>query len=220
MKIAQVCPYDFAYPGGVVSHVMALERYLTQMGHQIKVIAPASETVLALGDRFIAMGKPLPVPTSGSIARISLSLRLAPTIKQILAREEFDIIHLHEPFVPMLCISMLCLSNTTNIGTFHAAEGKPGYHLGWPISLIWVRRLARKLHANIACAQASLEYAAQFIPGPYEMIPDGIDLERFSPHVAPIDGFSDGKLNILFVGRLERRKGLDYMLKAYQKVRL
>ena len=220
MKIAQVCPYDFAYPGGVVSHIIALERYLTQMGHQIKVIAPASKTVSALGDRFIAMGKPLPVPTSGSIARISLSLRLAPRIKELLAREEFDIIHLHEPFRPMLCLSVLRLSNTVNIGTFHAAEGEPGYHLGWPFGLIWVRRLARKLHGNIACAQASLEYAARFIPRSYEMIPDGIDLEKFSPNVAPIDRFYDGKLNILFVGRLEHRKGLDYMIEAYQKVKL
>ncbi|GAI58499.1 unnamed protein product, partial [marine sediment metagenome] len=36
---------------------------------------------------------------------------------------------------------------------------------------------------------------------------------------SPIDEFCDGKLNILFVGRLEKRKGLNYLLEAYKRVK-
>ncbi len=53
MKIALVCPYDFAYPGGVAQHICSLERHLTEMGHEVKVIAPASKDVALFGDRFI-----------------------------------------------------------------------------------------------------------------------------------------------------------------------
>jgi hypothetical protein len=69
MKIALVCPYDFAYPGGVAHHICSLERHLTEMGNEVKVIAPASKDVNIFGDRFIPIGRPLPIPTSGSVAR-------------------------------------------------------------------------------------------------------------------------------------------------------
>ena len=69
MKIALVCPYDFAYPGGVAHHICSLERHLTEMDNEVKVIAPASKDVNIFGDRFIPIGRPLPIPTSGSVAR-------------------------------------------------------------------------------------------------------------------------------------------------------
>ena len=73
MKIALVSPYDFAYPGGVLNHITNLEQQLTRMGHDVKIIAPASKAVPALGERFIPIGSPRPVPVSGSVARITLT---------------------------------------------------------------------------------------------------------------------------------------------------
>ncbi len=125
MKIALVCPYDFAYPGGVANHICSLDSHLTRMGHEVKVIAPASKDITLFGDRFIAIGKPLPLPTSGSIARVALSLRLRPNVKDVLEEEKFDIIHLHEPLMPSLCTSVLRFSCTANVGTFHAFDGSP-----------------------------------------------------------------------------------------------
>ena len=132
MKIALVSPYDFAYPGGVVNHIASLERHLTRMGHEVKVIAPASKAVISFGDRFIPIGRPRPIPSSGSILRITISLRLASSIKAILEKEKFDIVHLHEPFMPMLCSSVLRFSDVPNIGTFHACDGKPDQRLHQP----------------------------------------------------------------------------------------
>ncbi|MFC2034684.1 glycosyltransferase family 4 protein [Chloroflexota bacterium] len=219
MKIALVSPYDFAYPGGVTIHISALERHFTKMGHEVIVIAPAANTVSTFGDRFIPIGKPRPVPTSGSIARITISLRLASTIKAVLSREKFDIIHLHEPFMPMLCSAVLRFSNTVNIGTFHACHGSPGYDWGKPISTWMLNRRRHKLHGKIAVSKPAMNYASKYIPGYYNIIPNGIDLEHFSPDVSPIEEFCDGKQNILFVGRLERRKGLIYLIKAYQHIK-
>ncbi len=120
MKIALVSAYDFAYPGGVANHISCLEHYFTRMGHEVKVIAPASKAVSTFGDRFIPIGKPRPVPSNGSIARITVSLRLSSRIKAVLDEENFDIIHLHEPLCPMLCTNVLRFSQTANVGTFHA----------------------------------------------------------------------------------------------------
>ena len=219
MKIALVSPYDFAYPGGVVNHISALECRFTQMGHDVRVIAPASKAVTTVGDRFIPIGKPRPIPTSGSIARITISLRLASIIKAVLSEEKFDIIHLHEPFMPMLCSAVLRFSNVPNIGTFHACDGKPGYNFGRPISTIMLNRRLHKLDGKIAVSKSAMGYASKYVPGYYNIIPNGIDLEHFSPDVSPMEEFCDGKHNILFVGRLERRKGLIYLIKAYQQVK-
>lgn len=68
MKIALVCPYDFVYPGGVANHIRSLEHRLTEMGNEVKVIAPASKGVTLFGDRFIPIGRPLSLLTSGSVA--------------------------------------------------------------------------------------------------------------------------------------------------------
>jgi len=219
MKIALVSPYDFAYPGGVTHHISCLEHQLTLMGHQVKVIAPSSRRVPDFGDRFIPIGKPRPIPASGSIIRITISLRLAATIKAVLDRENFDIIHLHEPFMPMLCTAVLRFSHTVNVGTFHACHGRPGYNFGRPVSTIMLKRRRRKLDDKIAVSKPAMEFASKYVPGDYTIIPNGVDLEHFSPDVSPIDKFCDGKLNILFVGRLESRKGANYLIKAYKQVK-
>ncbi|GAF84267.1 unnamed protein product [marine sediment metagenome] len=64
-----------------------------------------------------------------------------------------------------------------------------------------------------------MEFANKHLPGNYTIIPNGVDLEHFSPDVSPIDEFCDGKVNILFVGRLEKRKGLNYLLEAYRQAK-
>jgi len=219
MKIALISPYDFAYPGGVSYHVSSLEQHFTRMGHQVKVIAPSSKAINGLGDRFIRMGRPWPIPTSGSVSRITISQTLFRAIKSVLDKEEFDIIHLHEPLMPMLCIHVLRLSQTANVGTFHAYNGKPGYELGKPVTTMMLRRWFAKLDGKIAVSKPAMEFVNEYFPGQYSIIPNGIDLEHFSPDVPPIDEFCDGKANILFVGRLEKRKGLNYLLEAYRIIK-
>ncbi len=219
MKIALVSPYDFAYPGGVTNHIFYLEHYFTKMGHEVKVIAPASKAVPDFGDRFIPIGKPRPIPVSGSIARITISPWLSSRIKAVLDQEEFDIIHLHEPLMPMLCTTVLRLSNTPNIGTFHASGARAWYNYGSPLVKLLLKKWFRKLDGKIAVSGLAMDCISKHFPGYYNIIPNGVDLEHFSPDVLPIDEFCDGKLNILFVGRLEKRKGLNYLLKAYQQVK-
>ena len=62
MKIALVSPYDFSYPGGVGNHISALEHQFTKMGHDVRIIAPASKAISAFGDRLIRIGRPWPYP--------------------------------------------------------------------------------------------------------------------------------------------------------------
>ncbi len=218
MKIALVSPYDLTYTGGVVNHITALDRELTRMGHEVRVIGPASKPVTSFGDRFIAMGRPWPYPSSGSVARITLSPWLSYQAKTVLEREKFDIIHLHEPLCPFLCTAVLIVSETTNIGTFHAMDSR-GYSQWKPLTATILKRLFPKLDGRIAVSEPAKKSISRHFPGDYTVIPNGVDLNHFSPDVLPPERFSDGKMNILFVGRLEKRKGLNYLLEAYAQIR-
>jgi len=218
MKIALVSPYDFASPGGVVSHISCLERQFTRMGHDVKIIAPASKAD-KLGDRFIRMGTPRPVPVSGSIARVTMSLWLESTIKEVFEREKFDICHLHEPLMPTLCTTILRLKKAPMVGTFHASGGKPWYTMFSPVMKWYFDRWFRKLDGRIAVSKVALQYVNKYFPADFSIIPNGVDTHHFNSSVLPIDRFDNGKTNILFVGRLEKRKGFDYLLEAYRLIK-
>ncbi|MBI4334957.1 MAG: glycosyltransferase family 4 protein [Chloroflexi bacterium] len=214
MKIGLVSPYDYSYPGGVTIHVSQLARQFQARGHTVKVVAPCSKPPADdLRECVIPVGHhPVPVPSGGSIARITLSLKLSGTVRRLLQKEDFDVVHMHEPFTPMLPVTFLRLSDYLNIATFHAYHSKPrGYGLAKFILRKWVRRL----HGRVAVSEPARKFVARHFPGDYRIIPNGIDLGQFSPLVEPMDCLGDGKLNIVFVGRLEKRKGLDYLLKAF-----
>jgi phosphatidylinositol alpha-mannosyltransferase len=219
MKIALVSPYDFGSPGGVVSHISCLEQQFTRLGHEVKIIAPASKAISSIGDRFIRIGTPRPIPVSGSIARITLSLWLDHKIKEVFEQEKFDICHLHEPLMPMLCTSVLRLKKTPMVGTFHASGGKPWYIMFTPIGSWYLKRWFRKLDARITVSKVALDYVSKYFPAEYEIIPNGVDTSHFHAGVKPVDKFNDEQTNILFVGRLEKRKGFDCLLEAYKLIK-
>ena len=216
MKIALVSPYDWTVPGGVNSHCAHLREEFVERGHEVRIVAPASKTVR--DPDVITIGKrPVSVPASGSLARISLSLTLAPAVRRCLAEERFDVVHVHEPFMPVLPIHFLRYSTAVNVGTFHASREKKQFFYTW--GRRHLRRWARRLDGKIAVSQAAARFVEEYFPGYYNIIPNGVDVEHFAAAREPLPQFQDGKLNILFVGRPEKRKGLDYLLKAFERVK-
>lgn len=222
MKIALVSPYDYPYPGGVTKHISALYDCFQRLGHEVKIIAACSNGGDDVPDHVIKVsGFVAPVPFSGSVARISLAPSIYRRVKRLLRREQFDVIHIHEPMTPALPLVVLrhckVVPDAVIVGTFHAyRESSAGYSYGRPI----FGRFIQRLDGRIAVSEASRDYIAQYFPGEHIIIPNGIDLARFSdPSLAPIGRFSDGKLNILFVGRLEKRKGFRHLLAAFARVK-
>ena len=217
MKIAMVSPYDFTWPGGVTAHVAQLARELGRSGHEVQVLAPHSPSRESQdADLHVPLGRSVPLPSGGSIARVSLSWWLYPKVRALLRKEQFDVIHLHEPMAPILPLCVLEFSDSVNVGTFHASYARQHlYRITHPI----IKRWQQRLHGNIAVSPAARRYVNNTFPGDYEIIPNGIDFKHFSTDVAPMPQYQDGKINILFVGRLEKRKGLRYLLEAYGKLK-
>lgn len=215
MKIALVSPYDYAYPGGVNNHVYHLQQQFQKMGHTVKIIAPCSRDDLSSEDVYI-VGKPVPIPASGSIVRTPVSPMLSGKIKSILKKENFDIVHIHEPLFPPVSLNVLRFSNSVNVGTFHASRSRSwGYRYWKPLLKRWFRRL----HGKIAVSVPAMKFISKYFPAYYNIIPNGIEIDHFMADVPKLEQFCDGKFNILFVGRLEKRKGLIYLLEAFRHLK-
>jgi len=217
MKIGMIAPYDYSHPGGVINHASYLAHHLHLLGHDVKIIAPMRKKGTRYFDEDVtSVGRPLPIPYGGTTARIPLSPWLPYQVKRVLDRESFDIIHLHEPFIPMLCLSSLIESQTVNVGTFHACHDRSfGYWVGQPI----MHKLGKKLHGKIAVSQPALTYIQRYLQAEYRIIPNGVDTQNYKPEGPVRKEFCDGKLNILFVGRLEERKGVADLIHACSLVK-
>ena len=216
MRIALISAYDFAHPGGVTEHVRHLAAGLRRRGHDVTVLAPCSDKESCASEQdFVAVGRPFPIPMHGSVARITVSLHLTNRIKHYVRDSAFDLIHYHEPLMPVLPVTALRFSRTVNVGTFHAfARSNVGYYYGKPL----LKRYVRRLHARIAVSNPAREFVTHYFPGDYRVIPNGIDVGRFQ-NQPPYPELRDGMCNILFVGRLEYRKGLGYLLRAFQQLK-
>ena len=216
IKIALVSAYDYAFPGAVTDHVRNLASHLAAQGHTVRVIAPSSDPDRMAGSDFIPMGRPVPIPSGGSIARISLSVWLLPRIRALLRDESFDIVHLHEPFSGFLPVSALSVSDAVNIATFHTYRGTRLWRMG---ATRLARPYFRKLHGRIAVSEPAREFISGHFPGNYEIIPNGVRVAAYSNGAVPFPHLSDGMVNLLFVGRLEKRKGLKHLLGAFSKLK-
>ncbi len=219
MRVMLVSPYDFDHPGGVNNHIRHLARQLRRRGHGVTILAPGTASDEASREegevRIYRIGRPVPIPSNGSVARISLSPRLARRVRQILGQERPDVIHLHEPFLPALPLTVLHLARTATVGTFHASGSNAGglvYFYARPI----LRRFAARLDARIAVSRAARDFVAPYFPGTYRIVPNGVDLERFQARGPGVPELEDGRPTLLFVGRFEEpRKGFRTLLRAY-----
>ncbi len=220
MRIALVSPYDYSVPGGVNKHISYLATQFAQLGHYTRILVPSSDKQVADERVINASSSIIPIPFAGSIARISLSPRIYRRTKRILQEGNYDVLHLHEPLTPTLPLAVLrhrdLVPHAICVGTFHAyREVSRAYYYGKPI----FRRFFKRLDGQIVVSQPARQYHERYFPASYTVIPNGVDTELFGrADLHPIPEFMDGRPNILFVGRLERRKGLWHLIDAFAQV--
>jgi phosphatidylinositol alpha-mannosyltransferase len=214
MKIGIVTPYAYPMPGGVNDHVGSLYRVLRARGHDVRIITSSHGLQKASEGDIIRVGKGFSVPFNGSMGTITLSPTYLQQMRQILERERFDVLHYHEPFVPFLSLVTLTLSTSVNVGTFHAFGG---LSISYEFGKRALGHYAKKLHGRIAVSPAARHFISRYFPGEYKIVPNGVEPARYQRAV-PIARYRDGVPNILFVGRMEPRKGLIHLLRAFRKL--
>ena len=215
MKIGLVCPYIYPEAGGVAQHVRFLYENLRLHGHDVRVLTASHGPQRSSEGDIIRLGVGFSVPINASVGTLTFSPRYLSQISAMLEREQFDVLHFHEPFVPFLSLFLLRESTSVNVATFHAYAGfSPSYEFGSRA----LGGYAKRLHGRIAVSAAARHFIDRFFPGDYKVIPNGVDVGRFA-NAVPIARWQDGTPNVLFVGRHEPRKGLIDLLKAHRILR-
>ena len=217
MKIALVSPYDVSHPGGVSEHISHLRNEFTRVGHEVTIIAPRGKTGgLEVGDGFYGVGRTVTIPGNGSMVRLTFDVTLYAAVKALMRREQFDVVHLHEPLTPVLPYMVLLNSTAVNVGTFHAFRASNPWYTAFKPYMTFV---LSRLDGRVAVSDPARAFVSQYFEGPYEIIPNGIDINRFAG-AEPFPWAFDGVPRILFVGRYnERRKGFRYLLRAMPLLR-
>lgn len=213
MKIGIVSQSYYPKPGGVTEVVAHSARELRRRGHDVTVITAAYSVGDGSEPGVIRIGRNLLLPVNGAWVNVTAGVGLKRQLRSIFEQGAFDVVHTHCPLVPTLPILTLQITGCGHrtVGTFHAAADR---HPGYSLFRRPLLKLAGRLDARIAVSPSAEKFARRYFPGRYETIPNGIDCERFNPHVEPLERWRDDRLNILFVGRMDRRKGLPYLFHA------
>ena len=216
MKIALVSPYDTAHPGGVFEHIGHLRTEFVRQGHDVTVLAPRGRKGgLEVRDGFYGIGRTVPIPANGSTVRVTFDVTLYTAVKALLRQEQFDVIHLHEPLIPVLPYLVLLNSRSVNVATFHAFRASSPWYTAFKPYMTF---MMSRLDARIAVSEPARDFVSQYFHGPYDIVPNGIDVHRFRD-IEPFTWARDGIPRILFVGRYnEPRKGFKYLLRAMPSI--
>ena len=207
-----MCPYAWDRHGGVQSHVAGLAAALGRRGHQVLVVAPGRSRLRSRVPVEL-VGAPVLVPANRSIAPIAFGPRVARRVAAALQRFHPDVLHVHEPLIPSTSLLALLTTKVPAVGTFHATAARSsGYAVGRPL----LQRVATRLTVRAAVSAAARDFAARYFPGDYASTPNGIDFRRFA-EAAPED--LGPERAILFLSRLERRKGVAVLLGARAQLR-
>lgn len=228
MRVVLVSPYALDVVGGVQAHVRALGRALLRTGDEVLVVGPSRDgrAVIDATSEDPAMhvvGRTLSVPANGSRAPVSLDPAAALRLRHLLRRAAPDVVHVHEPLVPLLGPAALTAGAGARVATFHAsADGGTLPRLYRAVRRPG-RRIVAEAHALTAVSPIAAAFHARILGldvGRFSVVPNGVDVARFAgartdvdPRPDPPDG-----VRLVFLGRLEPRKGADVAVRAFLRL--
>ena len=221
MKVGIVVPYSWSFWGAVVEHAELQADALRGLGLDVRLVIgndPPGSFTRVLHPRLgrhdappaevIPIGRSVIVPANGSLPNIILSPRSVLRMRRVLEREQFDLIHVHEPMTPTPGVAALAMARCPIVATFHASGELSWLKLAKPL---WGFLMDRIDH-RIAVSEPARESAARYFPGDYDLVPNGVLVPE---HAEP----GGRKEQIVFAGRQEPRKGLQVLLRAWPEIR-
>jgi len=213
MKILQCSDSYLPHPGGVSEHLHYLSVALRRRGHNVTILAPEYPERYEDPSFVKRIGRVVYFKGNKSTITFTFHPLLPYLVNDFIRKENFEIVHTHGPFGWNLPYWAFHLSRGLNVATLHTTF--TGFNFYSLAKLFFKREFQRRMDGLIFVSKTAFESAFPHFPLNYKIIPNGIDTERFSPRVKPIISLKKKGTIILFVGRLDERKGLNILLKAF-----
>lgn len=212
MRIGMVCPYDWATPGGVRSHIQGLVATLQSRGHEVSVLTPV-EDESCLPEWAVPGGKPIAVSYNGSVAGLSFGVRATRRVRRWIRDGEFDVLHVHEPLAPSLSILSCWSAQGPIVGTWHSSLDRSRIlSAGYAIA----QTAMEKMSARIAVSEDARRTLVTHVGGDAVLIPNGVRTADFRVEARKTN---PDEPTLLFLGRVdETRKGLDVLIAALPEI--
>jgi phosphatidylinositol alpha-mannosyltransferase len=204
-------------------HVEALAEEFLRRGHDVRVLAPvdppgrvsrvlhrAPAEQRELPEYLTPLGRTMGFGANGSVSNLApFPLGGVAAPRRLVREGEFDVIHVHEPLVPLVGWNATLAAQDPVVGTFHTYSTKPLPN--YIANALGARRVFNRLSARIAVSEAAAWTGRRWFGGEYTIIPNGVDVDAAASTPRP----HGEELRILFVGRPEERKGLPILLTAF-----
>jgi phosphatidylinositol alpha-mannosyltransferase len=220
MKVGIVVPFSWSFWGAVNEHAELQAEALGRLGIDTRTIIgndPPGTFTRTLHPRHgrhgdppddvVPVGRSVIVPANGSLPNIVLTTRVMGKMSRALERERFDVLHLHEPMTPGICVSALAATNCPVVATWHAAGELNWYRVGLPL---W-GFLMDRIDYRIAVSEQARMSVLRWLPGAYDIVPNGV-------LVPPQADSADRAHRVVFIGRHDPRKGLPVLLAAWPEI--
>ncbi|MBI3115662.1 MAG: glycosyltransferase family 4 protein [Candidatus Kerfeldbacteria bacterium] len=220
MRIGIVSQDFYPARGGVSENALNSALELQRRGHDVTVITSRYtpfDNNRGLDVRRI--GKNIALPgRNGAFVNITIGWQLANHLRAVEREARFEVVQIHSPLEPVLPMIAARTLRAPLVGTFHTyVEGKQ--------RVFWYDRFHRRfeqyfarLKARTVVSTAALSFINSYFPGAYDIVPNGVDVHRFSPQGKPMERYSRDAFNVVFVGRMDPRKGIKYLLRAFPEV--
>ncbi|UCG91796.1 MAG: glycosyltransferase family 4 protein [candidate division WOR-3 bacterium] len=217
MKILMVAETYYPLIGGIPDHIAHLTDELRKRGHSVKILTARFGRDHKRDDKdIVRIGRGIPIRANKSFARLTLGWRPSNRVKRFFMDYQPDIIHVHGSLAPMLPILALRHSKAKNVATFHAGHRKStGYMIFRPLLMPYFR----KLDGLIAVSKTAELAMSKYFRGDYKIIPNGVDTDGFNPKGELVKQFVSNRKKILYMNRLEPKKGLPHLLKALYHIK-
>ena len=214
MKICLVSPYDIAQTGGVTNHIVNYANELKCNGNEVTILTTSSKTDYSLdGIEIINLGKPVPIKFGSTVANIFISWKSLYKIYFFFKKHRFDIVHIHEPLVPFISTFALIFSKNKTALTFHSTVKKSWMFRAWGfIFYPWVGEKDYFITVSKSAKDSLKNFNYNL---DVDIYPNGVANIFFKNK----QSHKNESLKILFVGRNEDRKGVELLIKAYQKLK-
>ncbi len=203
MNIALVCPYDLGKPGGVQDQVIRLRDWLDAEGHATRIIGPGDEGP----DEAILVGGTVTIPANRSAVPIAIDPRVVLRVRE--STDGADVIHIHEPLMPVVSLTATRISHRPTVGTFHADAptwARRMLSIGAPLTRVVTS------HLDVVTAVSDVARSSIAALDPVRIVPNALD-------VASFERSRRDPSSVVFVGRDDPRKGLSHLLAVWPDVR-